>query len=657
MKKLMCLALAVCMVFVLAGVVVAEELTAQIVYPYENENVDVEVLDKTIFGSRWIIEFVENAGACDLNDETACDDDWGFVQSKQCRPGPFRTDESFEVLGGDGKPQQCWDFNCMCCDKPSRKQGMFGRPFSLVFSENIGFDCGNRGPDNHNSLYWADFVNKVTLELDCEYMFGQCKEDGADFQERFFNSEFWDDYFDTAPYPECLPCDVEILYCQYIDTICVEDDDDGCGKGCGCPGGDDCVEKTLCAWFHPDLEFTRENDSATRPTFSEVIYGGNLICPDHHPKDGQYVDALPSLLGHGGPHPHDPFNRAGESSFVTRFKWYDYEVTTCDECEGEGDVVLWNSRRPMCGCGDNERECNSEPECIPICEDEPVYQFVRYFTMDLYNCDNITAIDLDFPVCCPCDPDVEWGVWKFVEVDECAEYCMWEPMDVTYNESCETPVCGDEECECTLSMSLTGSCGTDECNPGELCDLEDEVFALGWFVPAIVEGVFGSTEYSVKAYPCNPMELVKADLAELEVPEGASEDGLYFEMVFDPANADGICKVKICMDPLDGGDFSLFTFNEDTGYWVGATQDDEGCFVFQGDLKALLGMTLGAGDPADFPTGPVVPPTDDDDDDDNGTPGGETPTTSSSSGGCNVGAGAAILLLLVPLGALWFRKF
>lgn len=662
MKKWTCFVLAVCMVFVLGGVVAAEDLTPQIVYPYEDENVDVEILDKEIFGTRWLIEFVENAGACDLEDETACDDDWGFVRSKNCEDdGPCPCD--VQLLGGDScpGPVQCWDYNCMCCDKP-RHQGVFGKAFSLVFSENIGRDC--RGMPDFDRLYWADFVNKVTIQPDCDYLFGQCRDEGPEFRERFFNHEFWNDYFDTAPYPECLPCDVEVLYCQYIDTQCVadDDDDDDCGPPCyslNCDDDDDdCVEVVDCAWFHPDLEFTRENDGATRPTFSEVVYGGNLICPDHNDKD--YRDALPSILRHPGDRCHDPFNRAGEASFLTRFKWYDWDVTTCDECEGDGDVVLWNVRPPKCGCGDEKRDCHHEPDCIPICEEEPIFQFVRFFRMDLYNCDNITAIDLDFPVCCPCDPDAEWGIWKFVEVDECVETCVWEPVEVSYSESCETPLCGDEECECTLSTSFSGICGTDECNPGELCALEDETFALGWFVPSIVDGVFGTTEYSVKAYACDPTELVKADLEEVEVPEGASEDGIYFEMVFDPANADGICKVKICMEPLQGGDFGLFYFDEDTGLWVAASEDDEGCFVFKGDLKALLGVTLGAGDPAEFPTAAPVTdddddddvapaPTDDDDDDDSGL--------TSSSSGCNVGMGGAILFLLAPLGLLWFKRF
>ena len=114
------------------------------------------------------------------------------------------------------------------------------------------------------------------------------------------------------------------------------------------------------------------------------------------------------------------------------------------------------------------------------------------------------------------------------------------------------------------------------------------------------------------------------------------------------------------MEPLQGGDFGVFYFDEDTGLWVAASEDDEGCFVFKGDLKALLGVTLGAGDPADFPTAAPVTdddddddvapaPTDDDDDDDSGL--------TSSSSGCNVGMGGAILFLLAPLGLLWFKRF
>jgi len=638
------------MVFVFGGAVAAEDLTPQIVYTNETRT-----LDKEINGTKWEVEFVLNADACDLDDEWPCVEDWDFVRSVYCSDLDLRIPPWVP---------DCEEYNCMCCDVPG-KQGVFGREaFSLMFYQNVGMQCGGGKPVIVEEFSWADFVTKVTIDPDCDYLSDPFRET-ADFDERCFDEGFWRDYFDTAPYPLCLPCDVEVLYCQYIDTQCVaDDDDDDCGPPCPCyelncdDDDDDCVEVVDCSWFHPDLEFTRENDGATRPTFSEVVYGGNLICGDSaHPR--VIVDGPPFL----------DFYEAGESSFLTRFKWYDWDVTTCDECEGDGDVVLWKVRPPKCGCGDEKRDCSHEPDCIPICEEEPIFQFVRFFEMDLYNCDNITAIDLDFPVCCPCDPDAEWGIWKFVEVDECVETCVWEPLEVSYSESCETPLCGEEECECTLSTSFSGICGTDECNPGELCALEGEKFALGWFVPTIVDGVFGTTEYSVKAYACDPTELVKADLEELGVPDGASEDGIYFKMVFDPANADGICKVKLCMEPLQGGDFGLFYFDEDTGYWVAASEDDEGCFVFKGDLKALLGVTLGAGDPAEFPTAPVTdddddddaaPVTDDDDDDaapaPNPTDDDDSGLTSSSSG-CNVGMGGAILFLLAPLGLLWFKKF
>ncbi len=638
MKKLMCFALAICMVFVLGGVVLAEELTPQIVYTNPTQT-----YDKEINGTRWLVEFVKNVDACQQTNEFPCAQDWDFIQSRYCEcwePG----DEMF-------KDQRCEWYNCMCCEVP-RHQGVIKRDdkdrccgddiaaFSLIFDTDLDWQSCWNPLDSWDSSYydkfsWADFVTKVTIEPGCEYIDYMCYNRDAD-EERCFDEDKWDEYFDTAPYPYCIPCDVEVLYCTYEDTVCVlDDDDDDCGPcvlgDSQCDDDDDCDgcdKEILCSWFHPDLEFTRENDEATRPTFSEVIYGGRKL----KVRDSDCLKCWKD------------YYRAGETTFLTRYKWYDYEVINCDECEEPGDVVLWKTCHVECDDDDDDA-------CEPCCD--ATYQFVRYFTMDLLNCDNISGINLEFPVCCPCDADAEWGIWKMVEVDECDEDCVWEPLDTTFNENCDTPACGDEECDCSLELALSGACA-DDCNSGELCALEGDTFALGWYLPQYMEGNFGSVVYKVKTYACDPTECVTADIVEAECPDPCTSGDLFFEPKFVPADGEGICKIVICMEDVSNGDFGIFLFDEDTGLWISLAEGTgEVCATYEGDASALLGTIWGAGDPADFPTEAPAPGGDDDDDDDSGTNG----PVSSSGGGCNVGTGAAVLLLLAPLGALWFRRF
>lgn len=654
MKKCMVLFLACIMVLGVVSFATAEVLEPQIVYTN-----DTQTYDKEINGTRWLVEFVKNVDACQQTNEWPCAQDWDFIRSRYC--------EGWEPGEHYCTQTRCDWFNCMCCEVPCH-QGVIGsynrceceneiRAFSLLFDKDIDWQSCRMDKDSSyfDKFSWADFVTKVTIEPDCEYIDDYCYKREDDTERHIGCHDIWDDYFDTPEYPYCIPCDVEVLYCVYEDKVCVLDDDDDCGP-CPCydlkceDDDDDCYVDIICSWFHPDLEFTRENDGATRPTFSEVIYGGRWL---------KTCDSVPKLIGDSvmpGDDDDDDcccecrdFFKAGEATFMTRYKWYDYEITNCDECEEAGDVVLWKTRPVYCG------DCHYCDPCDPC---RPIFEFERFFRMDLLNCDNISQIDLTFPVCCPCDPDVEWGIWKLVEVDDCVEECYWEPLDVTFNKDCDTPLCGEEECECELELSLSGACA-DDCNPGELCALEGDTFVLGWYLPQVTEGNFGSIVYSAKAYACDPTDCVTADLVEDENPDPCCASGdLFFVMKFDPVDTEGICKVKLCMEDTGNGDFGIFWFNEDTGLWVSLAEGSgEVCATFDGDLVDLLGLTFGAGDPAGFPTEPPVGPGDDDDDNDSGSGGDGDDDDDSSGGGCNVGFAAGMLLFVVPLILLGVRKF
>jgi Synergist-CTERM protein sorting domain-containing protein len=392
---------------------------------------------------------------------------------------------------------------------------------------------------------------------------------------------------------------------------------------------------------------------AAVPTFDEVVYGWDDEC--------------------------NPMNKV---CFVTKPKWYDWNVTAGDDCDERVDVVLWSRKKPEC---DGEDTACCMPPGSQWLVDDPSFAFVRFFEMDLRNCDNISRIDLEIPVCCLCDEDIMWGVWEWVEegacdITECDPdctdqdcdsgcgcECSWVPLDTEFVKECESPICDGEECDCKLELGFSGALA-DDCNVGELCELEDKVFALGWVAPYVVEDVLDNgIPYTVKAWACDPRRVVKADLVQNAInPDDSitSDDPLFFRLDFEPGTGEGICKVEVSwiLECSEQDLIGFYYWDDDAENWVelAATWTEIGggecevSIVFEGDISDLPGVVIGGGDSEIFDPAPVTPdPEPEPEPEPEPTP---TPTT-SSSGGCNVGTGAAVLLLLVPLGVLWFKRF
>lgn len=201
--------------------------------------------------------------------------------------------------------------------------------------------------------------------------------------------------------------------------------------------------------------------------------------------------------------------------------------------------------------------------------------------------------------------------------------------------------------------------------------------------PVAFTDEFSNGTWDLEVTGCECGDVVSGDLEEVINPDAdGAVDG---EVAFLQLTLEGdVCIVEICVtfDMCPSGDKDIFWWNGED--WVilpdsestGDVMDGTACITFpnsQGiDPATVNGLTFGVG-PEDssvfegaieFDPGDNGDDDDDDDNGDNGEPGGDdddngtsTPTTSSSSGGCNVGTGAAVLLLLVPLGVLWFKRF
>lgn len=652
MKKFMCLALALCMVFVLGGAVIADELQTQEVN-YNNDTYETNIREEDGIG--WMLELVY---AIEGDDQpvTIRQYDWEIKDCDECC--------DFRKSGDDD------DDDCFCCDDHCY---FLDDPVWLWVDKHDDDLPGWISDD------WRDYITKVMLDPDCDYIddgFNNypCDDDwvcpALDFPDCIDQGSCsgWDETIGC--YPECIPCEVEILYCQWEGNDCELDDDNDCflQGDCGDDDDDDCCDyEHQCSWWHP--YGTGPSSSETAITYDRFEPGDTLSGLKAVPS---FTDVVYGWTNYGNDCDENPMEKV---CFVTRPKWYDWDVTACDDCDGRVDVVLWSREKPC--CPDNYDSCDDDDDCDEACcvppgphwaVDKPFFSFVRFFEMDLRNCDNISMIDLGFPVCCPCDDDIMWGVWEWVEADtcdidecdpECPEEgceggcgceCSWVPLNTDFVTDCTAIPCDAEECDCSLQLSFSGACATDEnCNVGELCDYEDKVFALGWVAPFVKSGVLGlDTLYEVKAWACDPRNVVYADLRVVDNPDAgiSDEDGQFFAFDFLPASGEDICKVKLCIELADGD--GLYEWDGED--WVAVASTSDGCFEF---TTNMFGVVFGAGDTEVFD--PVIVG-DDDDDDDNETPG-PTPVKKSSGGGCNVGTGAAILLLLAPLTALWFRRF
>jgi|GEM_PF-3047219 len=668
MKKVIVFWLAICMVFTLGGAVSAADLEPQAVN-YDNDRYETNIREEDGIG--WKLELVE---AIEGGDQPSFiwQYDW---ELRDCR---------YE----DG--ERCEEEYC-CYDD---------FPFFIDDPVWLWVDKDDDDLPSWISSDWRDFITKVMLDPDCDYLgkqdiheyekypWGECPLVCGAREWRECCGQDWGYTETLGCYPECLPCDLEVLYCQYEDTVCVEGDSNfkeqvDFNGGTPCPGPDGCEEEVICNWWHP---------YGTGPSSSENV----LTYDRFEPGDTLPAEkAAPSFeeVVYGWDDGDNPMDKV---CFVTRPKWYDWSVVGCDDCEDRVDVVLWSRPKPCCpdsfeyGEEGNYKDCWDDDEacCIPVgpiwAVDKPEFAFVRFFEMDLRNCNNITGIDLDIPVCCYCDDDIMWGVWEWVETDtcdvgECPDFegteCSWAPLNTDFNRECETPVCGEEGCDCSLELSFSGNCAADpeECNPGDLCEYQDKVFALGWVTPYVVEDVLDNgVPYKVKAWACDPRNVVKADLIQNAVNPDAgitSTDPLFFRLDFEPGTGVGICKVEVSwiLDCILENGFKFFYWDAAAEDWVSVPAtwtptsggECEAAIVFDGDISDLPGVVIGAGDPTIFD--PVTPDPGDGNGngDDNETDETPSATASSDSGsGCSVGGfPAAILLLIAPIAVLLRKRF
>ncbi|MBN1332571.1 MAG: SYNERG-CTERM sorting domain-containing protein [Synergistales bacterium] len=554
-------------------------------------------------------------------------DQWPEPLSKTNLNTLYLSDHDYKWICDDCARMPCWDLeeDCVCYE-------LYGNP-----CENI--PCLDRpSPPFYLYIYeeYQDWVTKVKIDE---------TEDSEN---------------------ECQPGELLMCKCGCAVEECVEPCNELAASGGCCHRNDD-----DCGWFHlPYYEVERYD---TRPGAQDFFF-----------------DVI-----------------EGKADFVVRNRWYNWEVEVCDECEN-GDVTLWETCDP-CDCHFKDAEIVGP----------------GFFRMDLCNCDNIESIELeillnadtemchgddDDDCCCstiqccddddcddcgetgcpgPCEPDRWYGIWRFVEYDSCDPGCGWEPVDSEFVQTCSTPLCGGEECECSIKFSFDGTCGESPCDPGSLCVLECDTFVAAYKESDNKDGLFSDgTYWKTKTWACDLCEDESIGLMELDkcclpgdLPAVVSTDGAIFTMFdtdYEPDDPE-VCRLEVCgyMKTDDCADKeNMGVFLENGEYWLEfpvtwSDVDDlpgyacKGCVLVTLDdldglgltsFKELIGEVWGIGPKDNFPTEAPVPG-DDDDDNDSGTGGDGDDDDDSSGGGCNVGFAASMLLFVVPLVLLGVRKF
>ena len=173
--------------------------------------------------------------------------------------------------------------------------------------------------------------------------------------------------------------------------------------------------------------------------------------------------------------------------------------------------------------------------------------------------------------------------------------------------------------------------------------IPEDVVESGSFCPC------GTWELTLT--PCECGE-VSGDILLTSNPERFLEgdSNIYFQI----ATTGEVCGIELC---VDFSDCSTCSGYDALAHWDGSQWNDLGD-PSGGEL--CVNVTAFPDDVFAVGTGFAFPG---DDDDDNGTPGDDdddasgTPGPSTGGSGCNVGTGAAVLLILLPLGILYFRKF
>ena len=173
--------------------------------------------------------------------------------------------------------------------------------------------------------------------------------------------------------------------------------------------------------------------------------------------------------------------------------------------------------------------------------------------------------------------------------------------------------------------------------------IPEDVVESGSFCPC------GTWELTLT--PCECGE-VSGDILLTSNPERFLEgdSNIYFQI----ATTGEVCGIELC---VDFSDCSTCSGYDALAHWDGSQWNDLGD-PSSGEL--CVNVTAFPDDVFAVGTGFAFPG---DDDDDNGTPGDDdddasgTPGPSTGGSGCNVGTGAAVLLLLLPIGALWLKKF